>query len=146
MEQNKQAEQLLSAWVKLTGFIKNSRITKGLAYNEAVIMMLLYNRYREDGIGSVSIKEITAESNMLKSLVNRTINSLESKGLLKRCANSDDKRMAFVRCVEERLDTCLEVHKSSLELARQMIAIIGPEDADAFIRITRKIAAAEYKL
>ena len=38
-------EQLLLAWVKLTGMIKNGRITKGLAYNEAIVMLLLYNRY-----------------------------------------------------------------------------------------------------
>ena len=67
---------LLRAWVKLSGILKNSRITKGLMYNEATVMLLLYNRYCEDGEGIISVKEIIKETNMLKSLVNRTLNSL----------------------------------------------------------------------
>ena len=140
------AEQLLAAWVKLTGVIKNSRVTKGLAYNEAIVMLLLYNRFLEDGDGLVSIKEITWETKMLKSLVNRTVNTLEEKGLLERCQVSGDKRMVFIRCIKEKLDTFLTVHNTSLHLAQNLIEIIGEEDAQAFVRISKKISDANYRL
>ncbi len=140
------AEQLLAAWVKLTGVIKNSRVTKGLAYNEAIVMLLLYNRFLEDGDGLVSIKEITRETKMLKSLVNRTVNTLEAKGLLERLKTSGDKRMVFVRCIKEKLDVFLAVHNTSLDLARNLIDVIGEEDAQAFVRISKKICDSNYQL
>ncbi|MBQ2696997.1 MAG: MarR family transcriptional regulator [Clostridia bacterium] len=146
MKDKKLPEQLLRAWVKLTGMVKNSRITKGLAYNEAIVMLLLYNRYQEDGVGMISMKEIAEETKMLKSLVNRTINTLEEKGLLERCTSQDDKRVIFVRCIKEKLDTFLSVHNSSLALSQKMIDIIGEEDAEAFVRITQKIENANLKI
>ena len=73
----KKSEELINAWVKLSAIVKNSRITKGLMYNEAIVMLILYERYQKDGKGVSSIREITKETIMLKYLVNRTINSLE---------------------------------------------------------------------
>lgn len=133
-------EQLITAWVRLTGIFKNTRITKGMVYNEAIVMLVAYNRYREDGKGLVSFKEIVSETRMLKSLVNRTIDSLVAKGYLTRCEGKD-KRTTFIRIVPENIGDFLEVHAHSLELARNMMQIIGTEDAEAFVRISDKIAA-----
>lgn len=133
-------EQLITAWVRLTGIFKNTRITKGMVYNEAIVMLVAYNRYREDGKGLVSFKEIVSETRMLKSLVNRTIDSLVAKGYLTRCEGKD-KRTTFIRIVPENIGGFLEVHAHSLELARSMMQIIGTEDAEAFVRISDKIAA-----
>ena len=141
-----QASLLLKAWVKLSSILKNSRITKGLMYNEATVMLLLYDRYLQDGMGMISIKEITAETKMLKSLVNRTINALEKKGLLERCEGSGDKRVIYVKCIQEKLPVFLEVHNSSLRLAQGIIGIIGPEDAETFIRIVQKLENSGYHL
>ena len=142
------SEQLIKAWVTLSGIIKNCRVTKGLMYNEAIVMMLLYHRYKSDSKGIVSIKEITNETKMLKSLVNRTVNSLEKKGFLERCniENSADKRMVYVKCVEDKLDKYLTIHNGSLEIAEIIIKTIGPEDTEAFIRIAEKIEESGYTL
>jgi len=148
MLENHKAEELINAWVTLSGIIKNCRITKGLVYNEAIVMMLLYYRYKADGKGIVSIKEITSETKMLKSLVNRTVNSLEKKGFLERCntENVSDKRMVYVRCVESTLDKYLAIHDGSLEIANIIMETIGPEDTEAFIRIAKKIENSGYAL
>lgn len=146
MQSSRQAELVLQSWVHLSGILKNNRITKGLQYNEAIVMMLLYNKYKEDGIGLLSIKEITQSTRMLKSLVNRTINSLEEKQLLERCESEGDRRMSYVRCVENKLEIFLQVHNQSLKLAENIISIVGKEDADAFIRIVKKLEEANYSL
>lgn len=133
-------EQLISAWVRLTGILKNTRITKGLVYNEAIVMLTAYRRYRKDGVGLVSFKELVQETRMMKSLVNRTINSLVEKEMLVRC-EGEDRRMTFVKLVPQNLDTYLAVHEQSLALATQMRETIGDEDAEAFVRIAEKIAS-----
>lgn len=142
----KMAEELLVAWVNLSCIVKNTRITKGLMYNEAIVMLLIYRRYCEDGVGLISIKEITQKTRMLKSLVNRTINSLEEKQLLERVEGTGDRRMAYVKCIESKLETFLQVHNTSLEVAQSIIDIIGEEDAAIFIRIVEKIEDAGYSL
>ena len=109
-------------------------------------MLLVYNRYTEDGEGLISVKEIIKETNMLKSLVNRTLNSLEKKGLILRLRGESDRRMLYVKCVKEKLDVFLDVHRSSLKVANGIIEIIGEEDAENFIRIVKKIEGAGYSL
>ena len=146
MIENLQVEQLLLAWVKLSGLVKNNSITKGLPYNEAIVMLMLHNRHSEDGVGLVSVQEIIRETGMLKSQVNRTVNSLEEKGLLERATGEQDKRILFVKCVQNKLDVFLEVHQASLKVAGEIAAIIGEEDTGNFIRIVQKLADAGYKL
>ena len=135
-------ETLITAWVRLTSALKNSRITQGMNYNEAIVMLIVYNRYRLDGEGLTSFKEIARETKMLKSLVNRTIDSLVQKNLLER-RDGEDKRTTFVCLVRENLDEFLRVHEQSLKLAQSIIDILGEEDARAVIRISEKICAAD---
>ncbi len=146
MQNINQAEKLLQSWVTLSGIIKNSRITKGLQYNEAIVMNVIFKRFTEDGEGVVSIKEITQKTRMLKSLVNRTVNSLIKKGFVNRCESTGDKRLVYVKCEKEKLDTFLKVHNGSLAHAGNIIDIIGDEDTQAFIRIVNKIEKSGYSL
>ena len=145
MEQH-QTLQLLRAWVQLSGILKSSRFTKELPYNEAIVMLMLYEKYQYDGRGILSVKEITTSTKILKSQVNRTLNSLQQKGLLQRCDGEGDKRIAYVRCVEENLDVFLQVHASSMQIAAQIRDIIGPEDTQVFIRIVEKLSQSGYHL
>ena len=146
MKDRNRSENLPASWISLSGIIKNSRITKGLMYNEAVVMYFLYKSYTEDSQGMISIKEIVEKTRMQKSLVNRTVNSLEEKGLLLRCEAEGDRRMTFVKCVGDRLDTFLRVHEESLSIAENIIDIIGEEDAEAFNRIVEKLLASDFSV
>jgi len=141
-EETRLDEELLSAWVRLTAIFKNGRITQGMQYNEAIVMLHAYKRFEQDGEGLVSFKELLAETKMLKSLLNRTVDSLVKKGFLEKCAGDSDKRTVFVRPVKESLSAFLKVHARSLALAQEIVSVIGEEDAQAFIRISQKIAQA----
>ncbi len=146
MKRELQAEALLSAWVKISSIVKNSRLTKELPYNEAVVMLLAYNRYQEGGDGLLSLREIKEETKMLKSLVNRTVSTLEEKHLLERAEKKGDKRVAYVRCVAENLDVFLAVHQSSLDIALRIIDLVGAQDAQAFIRLAQKIYDVKFSV
>lgn len=133
---------LIQSWVQLSGILKKSRFTKALPYNEAVVMLQLY----QAGDAPLSIKEITAGTRMLKSQVNRTINALEEKGLLERCPSQGDRRIGYVRLCKDNVELFLQVHSASMEIARQISDIIGPEDTVHFIRIADKMARSGYHL
>lgn len=133
--------ELIRAWIQLSAILKNSRLTKELSYNEAVVMLQLY---QADG-KPISIRQITANTRMLKSQVNRTINALEEKGLLRRCESTGDRRVGYVQYVPERLEVFLRVHAETIEIASKISSIIGPEDTDHFIRIVEKLTQAGYQ-
>ena len=139
-------ELLLEAWVNLSSILKNNRITRGLMYNESIIMLMAYRKYQHSEDHKLAIKEIIQVTNMQKSLVNRTVNSLVEKNLLERCSKEGDKRIQYVRCVEANLDTFLMVHKESLEIVKAIVSIIGEEDTDTFISIVKKLYNSGYKI
>lgn len=132
-------EELLESWIKMTSLIKNSRIFKNMSYNEARIMLILYRQYCADPKQCVKLKDIVTETNMLKSLVNRTINLLESKNLLTRVDSAQDKRQVMVRLVPENLDVFLDTYEYSVALAERVMDMIGKKDTDHIIRICNKI-------
>ena len=49
-------ERMLRAWIGVNGMLKDSRITRELTYNEAVIMKLVYDQYQADGIGCTAVR------------------------------------------------------------------------------------------
>ena len=105
-------------------------------------MSIVYERYREDGVGAVTFGEICRRTRMLKSLVNRTIGTLASRGFLER-RTGEDKRTTYVVPVKKKLPEFLEEHERSLALARRIIGLIGEEDARTFCRIAEKVFHAD---
>lgn len=142
MTKNDLPERLLNGWVRLNGLLKDSAMTRGMTYNEAIIMRLALHQYRADGVGRVSVQRILAETNMMKSLVNRTVNALCAQGFLVKEKSGEDRRSLFVRPVPEKLPDFLCVHRQSLKSANEIIGIIGEDDAEAFIRCCEKLSAA----
>lgn len=142
---NEIQNELILAWVRLSGIIKNNRITTTLKYNEAVVMLTVYNRYLKDNVGLTSVQDIIKETGMLKSLANRTLGELEKQGLITFEQGTTDRRTKFVRLVKEKIDVFLAVHNSSLGVSKSIVDIIGEEDADTFIRIVKKLENAKYK-
>ena len=143
MENGELRERLLSAWIGINGFFKDSRMTQELTYNEAVVMKLVYDQYRADGVGRVPLRSILKRTNMLKSLANRTIDSLCAQGYL---VKERSGRALSLRLAPQRLADFLAVHQRPLALAQAVIDAIGPEDADRFVRICEKFLDAEVQI
>ena len=133
---------LIQAWVRLCGMLKKSRFSAALPYNESIVMLQLY----QAGEKPISIKEIINQTRMLKSQVNRTINALETKGLLERCPGFGDRRIGYVRIVKEKMEQVLQVQTSFSEIGQNISNIIGPDDTAHFIRIVNKLAHSGYHL
>lgn len=131
-------EQLLTAWIDINSFFKDSRMTRELTYNEAVVMKLVYDQYRADGKGRTAVRSILKRTNMLKSQANRTIDSLCAQGYLVKVRDEEDARALYVCPVSQRLGDFLAVHQRSLDIVQAVIDTIGPEDTREFVRICEK--------
>lgn len=139
-------ERLLTAWIGINGMFKDSRMTRELTYNEAVVMKLVYDQYRADGLGRVPMQTVLKRTNMLKSLANRTVNSLCEQGYLLKERDDEDARALFIRPAPDRLPDFLTVHGHSLGLVQAVIDVIGEEDAAQFVRICEKLLGAGLQI
>lgn len=139
-------ERLLGAWIGLNGMLKSTRLTARLTYNEAIVMKIVYDQYQEDGVGRTPMARIVQKTNMLKSLMNRTVTALCAKGYLRRVRGVEDGRKLYVYPVEGRLSDFLAVHQHSLKLAQDIIAVVGAEDAARFVSMYEKLSASGLKL
>lgn len=139
-------ERLLNAWIGLNGYLKDSRVTQTMTYNEAVTMKLVLDQYRQDGVGRTPVQAILRKTRMLKSQVNRTVNALCRQGYLTKEKGGEDARALFVRPAPERLADFLAVHARSLQMAQTIIDVIGAEDAAQFVRICQRLLAADPTL
>lgn len=145
MEYTQLREQLLTAWIGINGILKDSKMTQSLTYNEAIVMNLVYRRYRADGVGRTAIRHLLKETNFLKSLMNRTVDSLCAQGFLVKERDENDRRSISVRPVPERLGEFEAVHANSLAIADRIIGIIGLADAVAFVRCCEKLSASNIR-
>lgn len=124
-------EKLITQWLAVSRILKNKRVVERIPYNEAMIMSALYSVYPD----YLDFKEIVAQTKLLKSQVNRTMNALIEKQWVDRRIKASDKR-----CQEIRLLPCgykvIEVtHQDSLRLSKKMISIIGTENVEKLIDI-----------
>ncbi len=127
-------EDVLEAWVGMTARFKNSRLTQGLTYNESIVLFFAYQRYHSQN-AAITQKELLTLTQMQKSLLNRTLSSLEEKGLISKRKSESDARIVEIIVNEDAVSAFTEVHLSSLRLIDHIIDIIGEEDARAFVRI-----------
>lgn len=135
-------ERLLTAWTEVNALLKDSRMTKGFTYNEAVVMKLVFDRYRQDGVGLVPLRELRQRTNMLKSLLHRTVYALCTRGYLVKEACGGDARAVCVRPAPERLADFIPVHERSLQMAQAVIDAVGEADAACFVRVCEKFVGA----
>lgn len=134
-------ERLIETWIELTSLIKNNRITKTISYNEAVVLNLVYKAYlKNEGI---YIQEILRITKMLKSLCNRTLNELISKGfIIKKMVKNQG--LLFFNSLKEK--DYLKIHQETLNYIAPIIKVFGQEDTEEFIRIVSKITKKEVCL
>ena len=90
-------EAVLEAWIKMMVAIDAQRVTSELPFNEAVVCNYLKNHQDE----KVTAAKLCQSIKMQKSLMNRTLDNLESKGLIYRQNIEGDRRKKQVCLVED---------------------------------------------
>lgn len=125
-------EQLLGAWLRLSTSIVNSRIVPDMTYNESLICNILYNQSREAG-APLTATHLCAMTGMLKSQMNRTLNSLEARGIILRERSTQDKRQVFVSMNPENSAEYIAQHNKILRAVDGLIERIGADRAQQAI-------------
>ncbi len=133
------SESLLTAWLRISTSINNSRIVSKLSYNESLVCNLLYRNHKEEAATPLTATMLCQKTKMLKSQMNRTLNHLETKGMINRERSSTDKRIVFITLNPDALKDYEKQHESILRLLNQIIAELGLEETQSTISLLEKI-------
>ena len=128
-------EKVLNAWLRLSTTICNERLVSELPFNESFICGILHHNALEHPEKKMTATELCEETNMQKSLMNRTLNSLEKKGLICRKRSEKDKRQVFVSINMENAEIYERQHKSVLQLVETMVEKVGKEKAEEIVQL-----------
>ena len=122
-------ERLLSAWLKISTVINNSRLVSEMSYNESLICNILYRNAVEYPEQLLTATDLCTETKILKSQMNRILTQLEEKKLIARERSANDKRKVFVRLTLEQSNTYIKQHTQILKLLDDIIEKLGEEKA-----------------
>jgi DNA-binding MarR family transcriptional regulator len=115
------AEEILSAWLRLSNNVCNDRFVKHLTYNESLVCNIIYNQLKKYPDKFLTATDLCKQTRLIKSQMNRTINELEKKGLIVREQSLTDKRKLYVKFQESTLP---EYEKSHNEILKIVDAIM----------------------
>ena len=128
-------EKVLNAWLKLSTTICNERIVSELPFNESFICGILHHNATENPEHKITATELCEQTSMQKSQMNRTLNSLEEKGLIFRKRSEKDKRQVFVSINMDNAGIYEHQHKKVLEFVDAVLDKVGKEKAEEIIQL-----------
>lgn len=132
-------EEVLEAWLKLTTVISNTKIVSDMPYNEALICNFLYNNQLQSPEHPLTATDLCRQTKMLKSQMNRTLQSMENKQLITRRRSDSDKRQVFI-FLNTRSGAFKKQHEKSLQIINSLADKIGPEKTKDIANLFNTIA------
>ena len=130
------SEQLLETWLSFTSTVRNERIVKGFTFREIFILHILANQDTCKTSAAKSVQknipdrnitatDIVNQTSILKPQVNKILDSLESRKLIKRQRSDKDKRYVFISLTPYGRRQYLHEHKNIIDLIEQLISSLG---------------------
>lgn len=132
-------EEVLQAWLHLSTILSNRRIVNILSANEAIVCHLLL---RQPENQPLTATDLCAQTKLLKSQMNRILQSLENKQMICRIPDEVDKRKAVICLQKDHLTPYWEDHETVIQLIDQIIQKIGADKAASAARQVHEIAQA----
>lgn len=128
-------EKVLNAWLRLSSSICNERIVSELPYNESLVCGILHENATENPEEKITATDLCEKTNIRKSQMNRILNTLEEKGLIRRIRSEKDKRQVFVSMNMDNAEVYERQHKKVLGVVDQIIEKVGKEKAEEIIQL-----------
>lgn len=139
MGDGRMEEELLNAWLRVTGALNMDDFVSGTTYNEAVICNLLYRSHKL-GAGALTATDLCAKTHMLKSQMNRTLNEMEQKHLILRERSAQDRRRILITLDMSQIEVYEQQHQKNLALISRMLERVGREKGNDILRLLNEIA------
>lgn len=138
-------EELLEAWIRVSTAIRNDKIVSELTYNESIVCNFILSSLRMNGCG-LTATQLCQETQIQKSQMNRILNALEKKDLIRRERSAADKRKVMVTINESKMDSFNAQHEKVLNLINSLIDDVGEQRAQELIEALNDLATSARKV
>lgn len=133
MDYTSLAQELLTVRAKLLQVPANQQLSQ-MVRGEMFVLNYLFTHQ-----GAIHPKELSRQMAVTTARIASLLNHMEQKQLLLRRADPDDNRQVIVELTEQGRETTREIRAQVIRYLRAMLEELGPEDAQAYIRIQKKI-------
>ena len=134
-----QNEKLLGAWLRLSTAINNDRLSSDLPYNEALLCNILYSSQQKSPNSGLTATDLCRYAKMLKSQMNRTLQSMEEKGIICRQRSNADHRQVFIT-LNRASDLYQKQHEKIMDVVNRIAEKLEPDQVNDIIDIFTKIS------
>lgn len=140
--QNQLKDELLEAYIQVSMKLWNERAVRFMPYNEALICHLLRTRIKlHPDKPYLTMKQLCDTTGILKSQMNKTLNSLEESGLITRERSTNDKRVVKIFFNDNNNDIYEKEKEHISNIVNRIINKLGIERTYEAISIFNDIAA-----
>jgi len=125
-------------WLQKMHLLRQARVQRNInssLHGEAFILHFIARRK-----DAVLPSDISRNMGVSSAMVAATLNRLESKGLITRQIDQNDRRRILVKTTQEGNDLADKHYQSVLSAAEKMLSLLGERDAQDYIRLTGKLA------
>ena len=133
-------EDLLSSWLALTASVKNERLVRSLTFQEVFICNILAHAQTGEA-EEITASVIVEQTGILKSQVNKILDTMEQKQLIQRLRSPHDKRYVLIRLTDSGRAQYQQEHQHILGIMEQLIMQLGPDETNRLIPELSHIAA-----
>ncbi len=139
--QNQLKDELLEAYIQVSMKLWNERAVRFMPYNEALICHLLRTRIKlHPDKPYLTMKQLCDTTGILKSQMNKTLNSLEESGLITRERSTNDKRVVKIFFNDNNNDIYEKEKEHISNIVNRIINRLGAERTHEAISIFNDIA------
>ena len=130
--------ELAATFVNQMGTLRKARPQKHIddaLHGESFVLHFIAQRR-----GVVLPGEIGQEMDVSTARIASALNSLEKKGLITRKIDAQDRRRILVSITKEGETLACAQHRALIGKTAEMLALLGEQDAQEYVRITCKLA------
>ena len=133
MDYTSLAQELLTVRANLLQVPANQQLSQ-MVRGEMFVLNYLFTHE-----GAIHPKELSRQMAVTTARIASLLNHMEQKQLLLRRADPGDSRQVIVELTEQGRETIQSIRTEVIRYLRIMLEGLGPEDAQAYIRIQKKI-------
>ncbi len=131
-------EDLIRIWLRMSGVIKNNRLISSMTFNEIFVCNILYQQKIQSS-SLLTATEVCQRMKLLKSQMNKVLNSLEKQRMVRRIRSEQDKRKIYLELVDENLHRYLDEHERVLAMLSKLIESLGIEKVQQVITLMTEV-------
>ncbi len=134
--------ELLEAYIRVSMKLWNQRVVQYMPYNEALACHLLFvQKSLHSDKPYLTLKQLCDSTGILKSQMNKTLNSLEAQGLITRERSVTDKRVVHITLCDDNMGVYLNEQQNVSMIVDRIIEKLGIERSYEAVSIFNDIAS-----